>query len=94
MGSTYKDFYHNACRERDALRAEISRRQTRIEELEAENARLSSTRPSEPVRAWCEKLSHLVGEMPLDLLHFDQRPVGYGTLVQAAEDDCEPLSNA
>ena len=25
MGSTYEDFYHNACRERDALRAEVER---------------------------------------------------------------------
>ena len=25
MGSTYEDFYYNACRERDALRAEVER---------------------------------------------------------------------
>ena len=68
------------------LRAEIGRRQNRIDELEAENARLAATRPSEPVRAWCEKLAHLVGELPLELLHFDQRPMDWSQLAQAEED--------
>ena len=49
MGSTYEDFYHNACRERDDLRAEVELAQSesrkarkRTAELAAEVERLQA----------------------------------------------------
>ena len=72
------------------LRAEIGRRQDRIYELEAENAKLAATRPSERLRAWLERLAHLMADMPIDLLHFDERPVDWSQFCQAYTPDDPP----